>query len=111
MANRVAELSTTIAENTAKVNAYLTTYGISPLSFDADVPSHVQVDTTYTEPRDAAIQACSELQALLGGSTRSIFTSNVSVQQCFLLLLLFEFNVILFFNGTKITSSIYRRQS
>ncbi|KAF2258862.1 sterigmatocystin 8-O-methyltransferase precursor [Lojkania enalia] len=76
MANRVAELSAKIAKSTAELNAYLAFHGIPHLSFDTDVPVHVQADKDYANPRDAALQACSELKALLGGSTTSIFTTN-----------------------------------
>ena len=78
MANRVSELTTTIAENTAKVNAYLASHSIPDLSFDLDVPVQLQADVAYTGPRDAALQACSELQYLLAGPVLSIFTPNVS---------------------------------
>ncbi|KAH8726602.1 O-methyltransferase-domain-containing protein [Phaeosphaeriaceae sp. PMI808] len=68
MTDRVAELVASITKNTTEVNSYLKSHNIAPLSFDADLYG----------ARDAALQACSELQALLGGSMRSVFTTNVA---------------------------------
>ena len=79
MSNRVAELSTIIAENTSKINLFLETNGIESLNFDQDVPIHFQGDVNFSGPRKAALQACAELQALLKGSTGSVFTREVSV--------------------------------
>lgn len=83
MSNRVAELTASIAKNTAEVNDYLASHGIAPLSFDADVPRELLGDARFTVPRDAAINACAELQDLLGGSTRSVFTKSVNLTMAF----------------------------
>jgi hypothetical protein len=72
MSNRVSELTSIIADSTTKINAYLTLHGHGALSFDADVPPSAQRDKDFTTPRDAALEACNELQALLKGSIGAI---------------------------------------
>ncbi|KAF2738874.1 S-adenosyl-L-methionine-dependent methyltransferase [Polyplosphaeria fusca] len=78
MADRVGELTATIATETAKVNAYLHARHMPNLSFDADVPYDAQQDREFTDPRNAAVEAAEELLALLGGSTRSVFTQKIT---------------------------------
>ncbi|ORY14243.1 O-methyltransferase-domain-containing protein [Clohesyomyces aquaticus] len=78
MANRIAELAAAIADNTAKVNGYLTSRNLPALSFDADVPVEVQQDRDFSVPRDIAIEAGEELLALLGGSPRAVFTKKIT---------------------------------
>jgi hypothetical protein len=77
MANRVSRLTSIIAESTTKINAYLAQHDIPNLSFDADVPPSVQRDKDFTAPRDAALEACNELQALLKGSIGAVLNRSV----------------------------------
>jgi hypothetical protein len=79
--NRVAELSALIAENTAKVNQYLASRDIHNISFDADVSPQIAQDEGYSAPRDAVIEACNELSALLGGSFKILLAKNVNTNK------------------------------
>ncbi|KAH7377928.1 O-methyltransferase-domain-containing protein [Phaeosphaeria sp. MPI-PUGE-AT-0046c] len=103
MSNRVAELTASIAKNTAEVNEYLASHGIAPLSFDVDVPRELQGDANFAVPRDAAINACAELQDLLGGSTRSVFTKNTT--DLVNLQAVCRFNIATSFPTTKLTAT------
>ncbi|KAF2118391.1 O-methyltransferase-domain-containing protein [Lophiotrema nucula] len=78
MSNLAAQLTSRILDNTTKVNNYLQAHELPDLSFDTDVPPTVQQDDDFTVPRDAAVEAAEELLALLGGSTRAIFTQKIT---------------------------------
>ncbi len=64
---RIAELSSLIADNTAKIDAYLASNGASTPSFDATTPSHVLLNSNIAGPRQIVLEATDELHALVLG--------------------------------------------
>lgn len=65
-ASRVVQLSTRIAENTAKLNEWLATHALPIPSFDEDEPSHSLIPKDEPEvgaARDAIIDDTAEFEA------------------------------------------------
>ncbi|KAH8684441.1 putative O-methyltransferase [Tricladium varicosporioides] len=69
LTSRIVELSSIIASNTAKINAYLQENNLPQPSFDAKAPLTVVPEgaTDIEEARTAAVEASIELQQLLQG--------------------------------------------
>lgn len=69
-ANRIIELSSPIAKETAIINNFLVSKGAPPPSLDADALQSVPIPDEATDikaARLAVTEACSELEALLTG--------------------------------------------
>lgn len=68
MAPCAHELATSIVANLSKIQAFLESNKLPNLSIEEEVPQQFQADQTFAAPRDAALLACRELQAMLLGS-------------------------------------------
>lgn len=77
--NRVAELASIISENVGQVNRFLSEHRLPDLSFDR-YGHPFEDEPAFAQAREAALEACEELQYLLAGPTRSLLTKNVSVE-------------------------------
>lgn len=67
MASKIAELSSVIARNTARVDEYIRSHNLSPPSFQVDGPVDLKLPEEVEEARVAAIDASQELNDLLRG--------------------------------------------
>lgn len=67
MTTRTAELASTIAANTAKIDAYLASNGIDPLSFEGSGSGDVLSGPELGAARQAVLEATKELHALMLG--------------------------------------------
>ena len=65
--SRILELASIIAENTAKVDEYLTANDLSKLSFEITAPVNLTLPKTLQAARDAVLDATIELNELLLG--------------------------------------------
>ena len=67
MSSRIAELAVLVSSNTDKVNSYLASKALPSPSFDENGPVDFQLSPEIEAARIAAIDATTELQALLLG--------------------------------------------
>jgi hypothetical protein len=71
--SRIVELSSSIAENTRKVDEYFCTNGLPSPSFEASTPPDLPLPPEVMQAKEAVLEAMDELQALLLGPMPKIF--------------------------------------
>lgn len=71
--SRTAELACLIQLNTAKVDNFITSQGLPPLSFDISMPSQLQLPDTIVASSNVVIEATDELHALMLGPMSFVF--------------------------------------
>lgn len=71
--SRIAELSSSIAENTRKVDEFFIASGLPSPSFDVSTPPDLPLPAEIAQAKEAALEAMDELQALLLGPMPKIF--------------------------------------
>lgn len=64
---RIAELSSIIATNTARIDSYLISQGLPSPSFDANAAPGLFATNCLTAARQAVLEATYELHALMQG--------------------------------------------
>ena len=75
--SRIAELSTTIAQHTQKIDDYLAANNLPHPSFEADGPVDLGLPPEIEKSRTAALQASQELNDLLQGPRDLLFNHQV----------------------------------
>lgn len=70
--NRIAELATTIYNDTLKVDAYLNLEKLPTPSFDVSSHSRLPLPTHIQAAQEAILEAADELTVLMQGPVRSI---------------------------------------
>ena len=76
--SRILELASTISENTAKIDQYLTSNDLPKPSFEIDSPVNLALPKTLEAARDAVIDANTELSELLLGPKEVVVDYPVS---------------------------------
>ena len=77
---RISDLAATIAENTAVVDAYLTSHQLPTLSFDPDGPATVPIpahEAGVIAAQDSVIASTQELHNLMKGPTELLMGLSV----------------------------------
>ena len=65
--SRIAHLASIIADNTTKIDNYLSSHDLPSPSFETDAPVALLQPKEVAAPRDALLEAITELQALALG--------------------------------------------
>lgn len=74
---RIAELASTIATNTAKIDAYNAEKGLPSQSFDPDAPSKYDYPPEIEHARQQVLGATDELHALMAGPASAFVKPSV----------------------------------
>ena len=78
--SRTAALASVIAANVGKIDEFLSSNDLPPLSLDPDAPPHQPNSTNFTRARDAALEAISELEALILGPLGILHKASAAVE-------------------------------
>jgi hypothetical protein len=70
--SRIAELASTIQEQTSKVDAYLAANNLPSPSFDVSCPLRLSLPPEIQASRNAVLEASDELTALMLGPVESL---------------------------------------
>jgi hypothetical protein len=77
--SRIAELATTVAHHTQRVDNYLAERGLPCPSFEVDGPVDLALPPEIEESRTVVLQASQELNDLLQGPRNLIFNHQVRI--------------------------------
>lgn len=77
--SRIAELATTVAHHTQRVDSYLAERGLPCPSFEADGPVDLALPPEIEKSRTVVLQASQELNDLLQGPRDLIFNHQVRI--------------------------------
>ena len=80
MTSRARQLVEILSQCVSDVEDFLKTQDSPDLSIERDVPLNFQANPKFSSPKDAAILACKELTALLGGSFTAITNQTVVLE-------------------------------
>lgn len=78
--SRTAALASIIAANVGKIDEFLSSNGLPPLSLDPDAPLLQPQLKEFTRVRDAALEAISELEALILGPLGILHKASIAVE-------------------------------
>lgn len=87
MASRATQLVSIISQGVLEIEEFLKTQDVPELSIEQDVPLSFQGHPKFASAKDAALLACKELSALLGGSFYTI-TNQTVISYLFIISLL-----------------------
>lgn len=77
--SRTAALASAIAASVSKIDEFLSSNGLPPLSLDPDAPLQQPSSKEFTRARDATLDAISELEALVLGPLGVLHKASAAV--------------------------------
>lgn len=81
--SRTVALASAIAANVGKIDEFLSSSGLPPLSLDPDAPLQQPNSKEFTRARDATLEAISELEALILGPLGILHKASAAVRFLF----------------------------